>query len=85
MRASGAHSAARMSFVEVFPVEPVIATTRASLRSRTVLPRRAERRERVVGNERRRGTTRARVREERLAAADRDEEVAGLDAAASRS
>ena len=30
--------AARMSFVDVFPTEPVIATMRASLRARTALP-----------------------------------------------
>ncbi len=38
VRACGRHIAARMSFVEVFPVEPVIATTRAELRSRTAPP-----------------------------------------------
>jgi hypothetical protein len=31
-------SAARMSFVEVFPIEPVMPTTRALLRSRTARP-----------------------------------------------
>ena len=34
-RTCGRSSAARMSFVEVLPTEPVIATTRALLRSRT--------------------------------------------------
>ena len=37
-RTCGRRSAARMSFVEVFPTEPVIATTRAALRSRTARP-----------------------------------------------
>ena len=36
--ACGRHIAARMSFVEVFPVEPVIATTRAELRPRISPP-----------------------------------------------
>ena len=35
VRATGAQSAARMSLVEVLPIEPVIPTTRAPLRSRT--------------------------------------------------
>ena len=38
VRARGAQIAARMSFVDVLPVEPVIATTRAVLRSRTARP-----------------------------------------------
>ena len=38
MRTRPRSSAARMSFVEVFPTEPVIATTRALLRSRTARP-----------------------------------------------
>ena len=38
VRACGRQSAARMSFVEVLPVEPVMATTRAELRARTALP-----------------------------------------------
>ena len=35
VRACAAQIAARMSFVDVFPIEPVIATKRAPLRSRT--------------------------------------------------
>ena len=38
MRARGRQIAARMSFVEVFPAEPVMPTTRAPLRSRTAPP-----------------------------------------------
>ena len=38
VRACGRQSAARMSFVEVLPVEPVIPTTRAELWARTALP-----------------------------------------------
>ena len=37
-RTCGRSSAVRMSFVDVFPTEPVIATTRAPLRARTALP-----------------------------------------------
>ena len=36
--ACGRHIAARMSFVDVLPVEPVMPTTRAELRARTALP-----------------------------------------------
>ena len=39
--ACGRHIAARMSFVDVLPVEPVMPTTRAELRPRTALPRAA--------------------------------------------
>ena len=38
VRACGEQSAPRMSFVDVFPVEPVTATTLAAERSRTALP-----------------------------------------------
>ena len=49
--ACGPQSAARMSFVEVLPVEPVMPTTRAVLRARTAAADRRERAERVVGGE----------------------------------
>ena len=70
-----------MSFVEVFPTEPVIATTRAVAPRANGAAERRERCELVVGDERRRGAARARVVEERGAAADRDEEIARCDAA----
>jgi hypothetical protein len=38
VRATGAQSAARMSFVDVLPIEPVMPTMRAALRSRTARP-----------------------------------------------
>ena len=38
VRAWGLQSAARMSLVDVLPVEPVMATTLAELRARTALP-----------------------------------------------
>src|SRR5438445_340842 len=41
VRAERALNAARMSFVDVFPIEPVMPTTRAELRSRTARPIRA--------------------------------------------
>ena len=70
-----------MSFVEVFPTEPVIATTRASLRARTAPPIAASAAKSSSGTSvaaapRARASSRI-----RLAAADGDEEVAGRDAA----
>ena len=68
-----------MSFVVVFPVAPVIAD---DARRRAVAHGAGDRRERgvrVVGDERRGGAARERVRDEVGAAADRDEEVALLD------
>ncbi len=65
VRRCGRRSAARMSFVDVLPTEPVIATTRASLRARTARPSAAMRRVLVAGHERRRGAARARVVEVR--------------------
>ena len=74
-------SRARMSFVDVLPIEPVIATKRALLRSRTAPRERGERRERLVGDERRRRAARERVLRYVGAVAERDEEVALLDPA----
>ena len=70
-----------MSFVEVFPTEPVIATTRALLFARTALPIAASAAKSSSGTSvaaapRARASSRI-----RLAAADGDEEVAGRDAA----
>jgi hypothetical protein len=62
-----------MSFVEVLPIEPVIATNRARLRSRT--------RPASVWNECRGCPAREGVLDEVGAAADRDEQVALLDPA----
>ena len=84
-RAAAAQSAARMSFVVVLPVAPVIATTRARARSRTAPRDRRERGVRIVGHERRGGAAGERVLDEVGAAADRDEQVALLDRGASRS
>ena len=81
VRATGRQSAARMSFVDVFPLEPVIATTRASLRSRTARPSAAIAANSSSGHERGSRTARARLLEECDAAAERDEQVAGSDAA----
>ena len=81
VRATGRQSAARMSFVEVFPLEPVIATTRASLRSRTGAPERGHRAELVVGHERRRCAARASLVQVCNAASERDEQIARPDAA----
>ena len=69
-----------MSFVDVFPVEPVIPTTRAFERSRTAPAIAASAANGVVGDEGRRGPARERVLDEVGAAADRDEQVALLDA-----
>ena len=65
-----------MSFVDVFPTEPVIATTRALLRVTHRPPDRCQRRKLIVRDERRRGAARARVVEKRDAATDRDEQIA---------
>ena len=74
-----------MSFVVVLPVAPVMPTTRAVERSRTAPPIAASAAVRVVGDERRRRAAGERVRDEVLAAADRDEEIALLDPRESRS
>src|SRR6476659_8173019 len=63
VRAADAHNAARMSFVDVLPLEPVLPTTRP------------------VGEQRRRGAAHERLVAELGPPADRDEQVAGLDAA----
>ena len=79
---SGQQSAARMSFVDVLPVEPVMPTTRALDRSRTARPERARGRRRH-----RRGTSVAAAPRASASStnsappADRNEEVARLDAA----
>ena len=72
--------AARMSFVDVFPVEPVIATTVASLRSRTARPRAASAVKASSGTSAAAAPTSHRVADEGLAVADGDEEVARGDA-----
>jgi len=68
-----------MSFVDVLPTEPVIATTRAALRPRTARPSAATRKP-VIGDERR-SAARTRFVDVRDAAADRDEEIARAGAA----
>ena len=60
-----------MSFVDVFPTEPVIADDARVAAGADGAAERGERGEGVVGDERRRGAARARVVEERLAAARR--------------
>ena len=70
-----------MSFVEVFPVEPVIATTRAELRPRIARPSAPSAAKASSGAERRRRAARERVPREVPAAADLDEQVALLDPA----
>ena len=66
-----------MSFVEVFAVEPVTATTLARRASADGLAERAERAEGVLRDERSRGAGRQRLADEVDAPADGDEEVAG--------
>ena len=68
-----------MSLVDVLPVEPVTATTRADERDRispAIAPSAATASRR---DERRRRAARERVRDEVLSTADRDEQVAVLD------
>ena len=72
-----------MSFVDVFPVEPTTATTRASLFERTRLGERGEGRLLVVGDERR-CSPRRRLLHVGDAGVESDEEVAGADDARSR-
>ena len=79
VRRCGAQSVARMSFVVVLPVAPVMPTTRAVRAVADGAADRGERGVRVVGDERRRGSAGERVRDEVVAAADGDEEVALLD------
>ena len=70
-----------MSFVDVFPTEPVIATTRASLRARTAPPSAASAAWASSGTSVAAAPARAGVVEKRLAAGDGDEQVARLDQA----
>ena len=68
-----------MSLVDVLPVEPVTATTRADERVADLACDRRESRDGIRRDERRRSASRERVRDEVLAAADRDEQIAFLD------
>ena len=84
VRACGEQSAPRMSFVDVFAVEPGDGDDlgRRALAHRP--PERAERAERVLGDERGRRAGRERVSDELDPASDGDEKVAGARSAGSR-
>ena len=84
VRATGAQSAARMSFVEVLPTEPVIETTSAPLRPRTSEAEGGERGVLVVRHERGRGAAGECVVDEPGTAAHGDEQRPGGDAAGIR-
>ena len=81
VRACGAQSAARMSFVEVLPVEPVMPTSRPPQRERTAPAEPGERLVRVARHEHGDGAAGECVLDEVAPARDGDEQVALLDAA----
>ena len=83
-RACGPTRAPRMSFVDVFAVDPVIATTRAGAALADRPRERRQRSERVLRDERRGGSARERVSGKLGSAPHRDEEVAGAHVGASR-
>ena len=80
VRACGRQSAARMSFVEVLPVEPVMPTTRAELRARTAPPSAASAANASSGTSVAAAPRAKACRQKSAPPPTRDEEVALLDA-----